>query len=180
VTTAGRHEPSAAISLRRAGSEDVDLILRDVQAGFESYVDFASPGWQPPHTFSERPRTAELLADPHTWALIASIGDAPAGHVAFFAASRHGRHSSSEPGLAHLWQLFVLPEWWGRGVGPCLHERAIAEMQARGFTRARLFTPSEHRRARRFYERRGWRAVSEAWNDNLALMLAEYRHPLDG
>ena len=29
---------------------------------------------------------------------------------------------------AHLWQLFVLPAWWGRGVAPLLHDAAIGEL----------------------------------------------------
>jgi GNAT superfamily N-acetyltransferase len=78
------------------------------------------------------------------------------------------------PGVAHLWQLFVLPEWWGRGVAALLHEAAISEMQARRYERARLFTPSEHARARRFYERRSWTATREEWNEGLAFMVTEY------
>jgi hypothetical protein len=48
-------------------------------------------------------------------------------------------------------------------------------MRARGFLRARLYTPSAHVRARRFYERRGWLAQDELWNPELKLVLAEYR-----
>jgi hypothetical protein len=47
-------------------------------------------------------------------------------------------------------------------------------MRLQGYRRARLYTPSLHARARRFYERRGWSAGGEAWNQNLALMLTEY------
>jgi GNAT superfamily N-acetyltransferase len=155
------------------------VLLRDVQAGFDSYVDFERGGWRPPDAFSQRERTAELLAGPGTWAIIAFVGADPAGHVAFLPARAPDAGREYEPGLAHLWQLFVLPEWWGCGVAARLHEMAIEEMIRRGFTRARLYTPTEHRRARRFYERRGWGLVAEEWNDDLALMLAEYRHPLD-
>ena len=83
------------------------------------------------------------------------------------------------PGVAHLWQLFVLPDWWGRGVAPVLHDAAIAEMQARGYLSARLYTPAQHVRARRFYERRGWSAHGEAWNEDLGLPLTEYQLGLE-
>lgn len=79
------------------------------------------------------------------------------------------------PGLAHLWQLFVLPEWWGRGVAPLLHDHAIAEMRRRRYSDARLFTPSLQARARRFYERRGWSRGAKAWNERFSLMMTEYR-----
>jgi hypothetical protein len=56
-----------------------------------------------------------------------------------------------------------------------LHDAAIGEMRARGYEHGRLFTPSLHICARRFYERRGWTLAEEEWNDQLALMLTEYR-----
>ena len=48
-------------------------------------------------------------------------------------------------------------------------------MSTRGYDRARLYTPSEHARARRLYERRGWIPVGEEHHDELGLTLTEYR-----
>jgi GNAT superfamily N-acetyltransferase len=132
-------------------------------------------------------RQAELLGDPETWALIAFANGQPIGHVGFLPARER---SPGEPvsawlerpviqGLAHLWQLFVVPEWWGRGVAPLLHDAAIAEMHRQRYRGARLFTPTLQARARRFYERRGWSARAESWNDHFSLMMTEYRRPLD-
>jgi GNAT superfamily N-acetyltransferase len=123
---------------------------------------------------------AELLADRETWALLALDGDEPAGHIAFTPARRRApgqpwATSPTTPGLAHLWQLFVLPAWWGRGVAPLLHSAAMAEIRARDYAAVRLYTPSLHARARRFYERREWHATDEQWNEQLSLMLTEYR-----
>jgi GNAT superfamily N-acetyltransferase len=50
--------------------------------------------------------------------------------------------------------LYVRPEAWGTGVAAALHERALA---AHGPGTMRLWVLEENRRARRFYERRGWR-----------------------
>jgi GNAT superfamily N-acetyltransferase len=176
------------ITTRRASTEDLDTIIADVQAGFDSYVEFAQQGWRPPDMSRDSGLTVELLADAGTWALIAEVAGAPAGHASFFPARARTEETTRGdwrrrpviPGLAHLWQLFILPEWWGRGVAPLLHEAAVAEMQARGFQHARLFTPSLHARARRFYERRGWRAVRDEYHEWLALMLTEYRLDLSG
>jgi GNAT superfamily N-acetyltransferase len=177
-----------ALTTRPGTVADVDWLLADVQAGFDSYTAFAPFGWRAPDMSHDRERTEELLRDPGTWVLLASVDDERAGHVGFFPARERG--SADAPagpwdtrpliaGLAHLWQLFILPRFWGAGVAAQLHDAAIDEMQARGFHRARLFTPALHARARRFYERRAWRTTGEEWNDELALMLAEYARTLD-
>ena len=52
--------------------------------------------------------------------------------------------------------------------------RALEEITVRGYRRARLFTPVAHRRARRFYERRGWTAGATGAEDDLGLEMVEY------
>jgi GNAT superfamily N-acetyltransferase len=168
---------------RRATLDDLDALLGHVQAGFDSYVDFAPPGWRPRQVSTDSDRSAELLGDQATWALIALTEGRSVGHVAFCPARERPadeprgalKTRAVLPGVAHLWQLFVLPEWWGRRVAPTLHDATTIEMRAQGYRRGRLFTPSLHARARRFYERRGWSAAGEEWNDELALMLTEYQ-----
>jgi GNAT superfamily N-acetyltransferase len=129
-----------------------------------------------------------MLADPATWALLGLVDDAPVGHVTFTPARQRRPDDpdgawQSRPliaGLANLRQLFVRPDWWGRGVAPILHDAAIAEMRARRYPSVRLYTPAWHVRARRFYERRGWIATGEAFNDEFGVPLAEYRLALAG
>jgi GNAT superfamily N-acetyltransferase len=173
---------ACAFQLRRASIADLDSLLAHVQAGFDSYTEFAPRGWRPRSVEQDRDRAAGLLCDRETWALLALAQGRSVGHVAFFAARQitpnDERHFSERPklgGLAHLWQLFVVPEWWGRDVAAALHARAVNEMRVRGFREARLYTPSAHARARRFYERREWVAAREHWNDDLRLALTEYR-----
>jgi GNAT superfamily N-acetyltransferase len=51
--------------------------------------------------------------------------------------------------------FYVLPEWWGSGVAEELHEAAV------GLGVRKLWCLEENRRARRFYERRGWELNGE-------------------
>ena len=53
--------------------------------------------------------------------------------------------------------LYVLPEEWGNGVAGRLHDGALSALAAAGATTARLWVLEDNTRARRFYERRGWR-----------------------
>ncbi len=176
---------ASALETRRASLADLDALLAHVQAGFDSYVDFAPAGWHPPSVPSDRDLTIELLSDSDTWALLALVKQRPVGHVAFLPGRqleaddrRRWNEHPKIPGLAHLWQLFVLPQWWGRSVAAPLHDAAVTEMAARGFDRARLYTPTLHARARRFYERRGWTPREEQWNRKLQLVVTEYRRSI--
>lgn len=165
-----------------ASVANLDAIVRHVQAGFDSYTRFAPSGWQPPDMGADRERTAALLIDPATFALLARVDGDPVGHVSFFPGRERAADDAQAdwrtrrpiPGLAHLWQLFVLEPWWGHGVADALHVAAVAEMRKRGFTAARLYTPTDHARARRFYERRGWTPYDEAFHAGLMLVLTEY------
>ncbi len=53
-------------------------------------------------------------------------------------------------------RLFVLPEFWGKGVAARLHDEALDVWRNLGVVEARLWVLEENERARRFYERHGW------------------------
>lgn len=54
-------------------------------------------------------------------------------------------------------RFFVVPEQWGKGVADALHDEVIELMRLRGLPQCRLWVLDENQRARRFYEKRGWR-----------------------
>jgi RimJ/RimL family protein N-acetyltransferase len=64
-------------------------------------------------------------------------------------------------GVADCWLhgFYVLPEHWGTGVADELHDAALAEQP--DCAELRLWVLEENHRARRFYERHGWRANAE-------------------
>ena len=53
--------------------------------------------------------------------------------------------------------FYVLPERWGGTVASALHEAVLDAMRASGAAEAHLWVLEANQRARRFYERRGWR-----------------------
>ncbi len=176
-------QPPAVVT-RRGGVEDIEAILKNVRAGFDTYIEFAPAGWTPPNPRVDRERTLEVLADADTALVIAEVDGEIAGHVGLTpardrppggATQNEWRSRRKVPGMVHLWQLFVTPAWWGTGVADVLHREFIAESGLRGYSHGRLYTPAAHERARRFYERRGWRSLREQLNPELGLALAEYR-----
>jgi putative acetyltransferase len=55
--------------------------------------------------------------------------------------------------------FYVRPEWWGSDVASELHAAALEAMA--DCPELKLWVLEENRRARRFYEKRGWRANGE-------------------
>jgi len=69
--------------------------------------------------------------------------------------------------------IYVRPAAWGSGIAGELHEAAVAELRRRGVERARLWVLERNDRARRFYERRGWRP------DGTTRVVEFPPHPID-
>jgi len=55
--------------------------------------------------------------------------------------------------------LYVVPEAWGTGVAVALHDAALAALP--DCPEVKLWVLEENRRARRFYEKHGWRRNGE-------------------
>lgn len=62
----------------------------------------------------------------------------------------------NETGTGYLQRVYVEPEWWGRGVGSALVDRALELMTGHGFRKAALQVLENNTKARAFYENRGW------------------------
>ena len=166
-----------AIELRRAVPADAEALARGAVEGVADYVAFAPPGWAPPELDAELGYTRVVLADPDFHCLVAEVGGAVVGQVTTVPAAKAAR-PVEEPGLAHLRNLYVDREQWGRGVARALMEAAVEDAVQRGFTALRLFVAEGQARARRFYEREGWRLAGEPFFDAVpGLSMVEYRRP---
>ncbi|AMW13944.1 acetyltransferase [Streptomyces qaidamensis] len=72
----------------------------------------------------------------------------------------HGPYREGEvlTGEAELYAIYVHPRHVGQGAGRALLARSVAECSAAGHGRVLLWVLKENDRARRFYERAGFRA----------------------
>jgi GNAT superfamily N-acetyltransferase len=169
---------TSGYTLRRATVDDAEALARGAVAGVSRYGEFA-PGWRGPGYEQELAHAVASLADPDYHAFVAEAGDgALAGQVAVLAADATAL-PPGEPMLAHLRNLFVASAYWGTGVAADLLHAGEQDARERGFTAIRLFVAEGQARARRFYEREGWHAVSEPYFDAIpGLTMLEYRRPL--
>jgi GNAT superfamily N-acetyltransferase len=161
-------------TFRRATGDDAETLLAIMAEGMAGYRDFA-PGWEPRMPPLEGMRARIVTED--GWTLLAEADGAVAGHVSFLASAISG-HPDPQPGLAHLWQMFVREPYWGSGLARELMARAVVAARERGYAAMRLYTPAQQARARRFYEREGWQLVGEFDDERLGLDVAEYRFSL--
>jgi GNAT superfamily N-acetyltransferase len=165
------------MQIRPTTPADAHAVAETVLDGDRTFAEFAPDGWTPPPYDVELEFAREMISSPDRWKRVAEVDGQVVGYVAFLAAALT-RRPSDEVGLAHLARLFVRPPHWGTGVASALHDEAIAAAADQGFTAMRLFTPTHHGRARRFYEREGWRALGEIRENELGLPLTEYRRAL--
>jgi RimJ/RimL family protein N-acetyltransferase len=171
-----RPSDDEAYSIRPATRDDAERINALVRAAFEDYVAISPPGWAPrEHTLEEE---HAILDHPDPRTLVAMPGGVLAGTVMYRPAST-SRLQSDDPGLIHFVRLFVHPGWHGSGLAQRLHQLAVDDCRARGFTRMVLFTPYAQGRARRFYERQGWAHVADDFADErFGMPTSQYSYTL--
>jgi len=166
------------LRIRKATAHDAPRLTALVIEGFESYLEFAPRGWVVPTFELESLAVSGTLAKPSAWCVLACDDVGLAGHVGWLAAAE-ARNPVADPGLAHLWQLFVRRDRWGTGLATRLHDFALEAAGERGFTALRLYTPADHARGRRFYEREGWTLWGDPVDDAaFGMKVAEYRREL--
>jgi GNAT superfamily N-acetyltransferase len=83
------------------------------------------------------------------------------------------------PGSGELYGIYVDPSWWGKDVGPRLMKETLDWLRPR-FDVAALWTLDANARARRFYERYGWRVDGTTKDDDReSFVLREVRYRIE-
>ncbi|MFD8614843.1 GNAT family N-acetyltransferase [Streptomyces sp. NPDC059631] len=97
----------------------------------------------------------------------------------------HGPHRDGEVATddAELYALYVDPRWHGHGIGHALPAESVRRCAAAGHPRMSLWVVEGNTRARRFYERAGFRAdgaVVSSEVDGVAVPEVRYVRGLSG
>jgi ribosomal protein S18 acetylase RimI-like enzyme len=77
--------------------------------------------------------------------------------VGWVAAGPPRDEDLTGPGHGEVYACYVLPGWWGRGVGRLLMNHALRQLAGTGRTSVTLWVLEDNERARRFYESFGLR-----------------------
>ena len=84
------------------------------------------------------------------------IAEADGAAVAFAKLGNPSLPVATPPGTFELWQLYVLSEWQGSGIGPALFDWAEGRARQRGGRHLQLTVYIDNHRAKAFYNRRGF------------------------
>ena len=83
--------------------------------------------------------------------------------TASVSRSRWEQHS----GCGEIISLYFLPEYIGKGYGGHLLQRCVTELQQMGYREILLWVLEDNARARRFYEKHGFRCTGEYLDDTI-------------
>ena len=136
------------MELRPASTQDLEALVAVQEAGAVAALGHIFP--QDEHPFPRevvRRRWAAELADPDVAVYVCTDG---AGSITGFAALRGDE----------LLHFGTAPRTWGSGLAARLHDALLSSLPV-SVTRCRLRVFSGNRRARRFYEKRGWTCTGE-------------------
>jgi RimJ/RimL family protein N-acetyltransferase len=138
----------AAVIFRPAVAEDVPALVEVQEAGAVLGLGHIFP--QHTHPFPRHEITARWLseiADPETHVYVCTD---EFGAITGFAATRGDE----------LLHFGTAPATWGQGLASALHSAVLAVLcETAGSPRARLRVFEDNHRARRFYEKHGWRTT---------------------
>jgi ribosomal protein S18 acetylase RimI-like enzyme len=164
TSTSGPRPPGAAPpTVRAAELDDAEPIatvhVAAWQAAYrggllpDAYLDGLrvsdrTAAWERTLASPTPPRSARLLAERDGEV----VGFCVVGPERGAAAS-----GDNAPARGEVHVLNVHPDAWGGGAGPALLAAGTEVLTAAGFERAVLWVHPGNRRARRFYERAGWR-----------------------
>ncbi len=127
------------------------ILLRSWRAAYKGIVPGSVLNGMTPEKTGDRLRESFLQGFEGA-ALIFADGEA-AGLMCFGGC----RDEDMDGSVGEIWGMYLLPEYWKKGIGSYFMDWALGELKARRYEKAVLWVLSDNLNARRFYEKRGFR-----------------------
>lgn len=169
--------------VRATEADDVTAVQRVARAAWlAAYDDLIDPdqvdetvdSWYDPDRL-----VADDVCDPERPFFVAERTgageeEAEASDVVGFGEAATG----DEPGVWHLYRIYVHPDAWGEGVGTALLERVEAAVHERGGDELRVSVHAGNEVGVDFYEARGFERVATVPDEEFGGDRHEYVEPL--
>jgi ribosomal protein S18 acetylase RimI-like enzyme len=153
----------APITIRDATPDDAEVVAQVHVASWQSAYRHAVPvDVLDAMTAADRlPAWTWRLTMPRSRAFHLLVAEVDGEVVGFAGTQLH----EDEADVGELLQLYLHPDAFGTGVAQALHDAALDRFRADGVGVAQLDVEVDNRRARRFYERNGWRPIEGSERD---------------
>ena len=144
------------ITIQTATESDAgDLAFVICESWRSAYADIISPEELEKHTDSAK-RTEQFrkwISSGLSNYLIARDDGKPCGICTYGASRDNGME-----GFGEIVAIYTLSEYWNRGLGKRIMDAAVEDLRALGYDKIMCRTYEANTRARRFYEKYGFRA----------------------
>jgi ribosomal protein S18 acetylase RimI-like enzyme len=151
-------EATHCVSIRAAGLPDAEAIARVRVAAWRAAYRGLMPDAYLDGADLERAEAEQLRDRLRNTGDAARISVAEAGRrMVGYCAYGRAAENDAQSATGAVYDLYVHPDGWRRGVGRRLLEHATGYFRAQGFGEATLFVFEQNMRARKFYEQAGWR-----------------------
>ena len=163
------------MSVRSATEADADAIQQVARESWHAVydsilgpdrIDAKVDSWYDPERLVN-----DDITDPHRPFFVAVAEESVIGFV-------EAVPDESDGDKAHLYRIYVVPEYWGRGVGSSLLEHIETTLKERGFVHLELSVLAENDVGVGFYESSGFDRISTVHNDQLDIREYEYQKRL--
>ena len=146
------------VSYRDAGVDDAALIADLFARSFcETFAHLYKP--EDLATFLDQVNEAGFAGELSDPSFDIRIADEDGTAVGFAKLGNPSLPVETPPGTLELWQIYVLNQWQGSGIGPALFDWAAGRARDRGARHLQLTVYVDNHRAKAFYERRGFAEV---------------------
>lgn len=160
------------VTIRPARRDEAEqLAALHVRTWQEAYADLLPDGYLQSFQASQRlPMWRQLLASPERVTIFVAEADK---RLIGFSCGGVPSAPGSLAGVAELWSIYLVKEFWEQGIGKRLHEALLEELVDRGFHEVFLWVMETNTRTRDWYDRQGWildggRKTDELWGSTVS------------
>ncbi len=173
---------SGEIHLRRATEKDARAIaeihVESLQTGYRRVLPAVHLEGLRVEGYEESWRRQLSILPPERRPWLAEIQ----GRAVAFIAAGPSRDDDAEPYIAEVYDIFVDPDCWDRGIGRTLLKHIERDLRQRGYEGITLWCHAGNEKARAFYEKAGWKPDGASKTNVIAGVETEeirYRFPWD-
>lgn len=166
---------TTSATIRPATADDAERIQQVARESWhaaygdfldEATIDETVDAWYEPE---------KLIADditPDDRAIFVAVADGTV--VGFVEVAPSGK----DDGVAHLYRIYVVPDFWSRGIGTALLDRAETVLRKRGFDRLVLSVFADNAVGVQFYESAGFERIETTYVERFDTQQHEYAKDL--